>query len=870
MNFRKSIYIVLAFYFLSTNLFASNISVKFKNKNGLFQISSEIRVAVDASYVGWERKSKKWKWDGPKIFKVKNKTNIFQLDFRGQGVISNVKIANKKNSIKYTYEHRFSKSLEDTVGGGIEFNLDILSQKQNYGAKQPILLPNNRGWSWEFELGQTVEVVFPPKVAKIYFERGNKSKIRALFFSGKIVKGYGKISMEVNLPDKTLISPIKDTSSEHTQSRWLKNALNPTESFIDLSYLNDKPAGGHGFVGVVGSNLEFEDGTPARFFGTNVQAYSLFIQNKKLIKQHASRIAKLGFNLVRLHHHDSYWVNPSLISKGLTTQEINTKSLDSYFWWIKCLRDEGIYVWVDLQVQRPWRKGDLIPGWESDMEREAKKGMNTGKGFVYLNKRMQELTKKFNKELLTRVNPYTKIALKDDPSIMGVMITNENDLTFHFGNNFLKTRNHPYHQSLFDDEVEKFSNKFSLPENQLRKTWEPGASKYLLNDIEARFNKNMINHLRDMGVKVPITTTNFWGGKNVNLYSLPALTTGSMIDAHGYADNGVFNVGQLQKNPHYESNFLHWIGQGQVVGKPFTVSEYNVEQKSDFDNTYVPSVMVASMAAFQGWDAIMLFGYSNGNLLKSRATPWSSYTHPAILGVIPAMALLYRDAHVAPAKQTVVFSPVNNELFNKSLSPKTSIAIRTSLEQHRFVVAMPKIKFLPWLEPSAIGKNAIIINDFNKSMLPANESFITSDTGEIKRDWSKGIMTINTKKTQLVMGKIGGRKIKLDDIEVNAKTPEAVIIFTSLDNQSIRISKRILVSAVAKVAKVKHKWKSSYISEPVKAKITFSSIHKGLRLVALRSDGSEGRSLPVKKNSNGDYSFILSEKDKTHWYIITL
>ena len=825
-------------------------------------------IVVDSTYVGWEKKAGKWKWDNSNVQEVisNDSKKKFQLDFRAQGVKSIVEIGNNKTSIKYTYHLQFNKSLRDTVGSGIEFNLDLLPQIRNYGAKEPVLLPNNTGWVWEFELGKVVEVVFSPEVAQVYFERGNKSKIRAMFFSGKITKGRSIITMKVNLPDRTSITSFNDINSEKKHSSWFKQSLNPVKSFIDLSYLNEKPAGNHGFVKTVDDGFQFNDGSPARFFGANIQASSLFIKNKHLIKQHAKRIANLGFNLVRLHHHDSFWVNPSLISKGSTTQEINTNSLDSYFWWVKCLRDEGIYVWVDLQVQRPWREGDRIPGWDTDLAPEAKKGEHVAKGFVYLNKRMLELTKKFNEEFLTRINPYTQLALNDDPAVMGIMITNENDLTHHFGNRFLPTRNHPHHQFLFDKEVESFANKFTLPANKVRQTWKPGASKYLLNDIEARFNKDMIKHLRDLGVKVPIATTSLWGGES--LYSLPALTTGDMVDVHGYADNGQFNKSQLQRNPQYEPNFMHWIGQGHVANKPFTITEYNAEIGSDLDNAYVPAISVASMAAFQGWDAIMLFGYSNG-LTKERATPYSSSMHPAILGVMPAMALLYREGHVTPAKNTVILAPANDELFTKNLSPKTSVAIRTTLEQHRMVVAMPKTKILPWLQPSKIDKDAIIINDLNKNMLRENQDFIISDTGELKRDWRKSIMTINTPKSQLVMGRIGGRLIELNDVKLKSKTPEAAIIFTSLDKKSIRASKRILVSAVAKVAKVKNRWKSSYISEPVKAEITFTSIHKGLRLVSLRSDGQEGRSSPLKKNKKGEYSFILSEKDKTHWYLIS-
>ena len=866
MSLNKQMLLFIFIYFINTYAFALEAGIK--SNDGLFQLTGDNGALVTSSYVGWLNG---WKWDDPKVSQISKKNNKkeFFLEFRKQGVKSKIEIGNEQSGIKYVYHHQFNKTLQDTIGGGIEFNLDLSSQIRDSGAKEPKLLSNNQGWSWELEPGKTIFVKFSPAVAKVYFERGNKSKIRTLFFSGELSSGDSlNTTMQISIPKGSSIAPLADNDLIKKQSTWFDGVLNPDKSFIDLSELNEKPAGQYGFIKARGDSLVFDDGKPVRFFGTNVQAYTLFINDKQKIKQHAKRISRLGFNLVRLHHHDSIWLTPSLIQQGNTTQQINTQALDSYFWWIKCLRDEGIYVWVDLQVQRPWREGDQISGWETDMAPKAKNGMNVGKGFIYLNKRMQELTKKFNEELLTRINPYTQLALINDPAVMGMMITNENDITHHFGNAFLKDKNHPYHQFLFDEEVKIFANKFGLPAYKVRETWKPGASKYLLNDIEARFNKSMIKHLRDLGVKVPITTTSLWG-RNTALYSLPALTVGDMVDAHGYADSGIFNKRQLQKKPQFDPYFLHLIGQGQVVDKPFTVTEYNVEEGSDLDNAYIPAISVASMAAFQGWDAIMLYGYSQDALKGGRASPWSSYTHPAIMGVIPAMALLYREGHVAPAKKTVILAPVNDTLFNKNLSPKTSVTMRTTLEQHRMVIAMPKTKILPWLPPSRIDKNAIVIHDFNKNMLPANQNFIVSDTGEVNRDWSKGIMTINTAKSQLVMGRIGGRIVKLNDVIVKARTPEAAIIFTSLDKNPIRTSKRIMVSVVAKVAKVKHKWKSSYISEPVNAEITFSSVHKGLRLVALLSDGSEGRSLSLKMNSNGEYSFILSEKDNTHWYIIT-
>ena len=438
-------------------------------------------------------------------------------------------------SIQYRYTIKFNKAIPDTLGSGIEFRLDEFSQRLQAGSRKPYLLPDNGGWGWEIAPGKTILVTFSPGVASVYFQNNNPYRIRAMFFKGKLLPGEQNFLMEIHPPNGTTIAELDKIYAQDEWSNWIVGALPADKSFIDLSRLNEKPAGLHGFVRVDGDRFVFADGHEARFFGVNIQANSLFINDKALIKQHAQRLAWLGVNLVRLHHHDSAtWVRNSLIKDGETTQEINENALESYFWWVKCLRDEGIYIWVDLQGLRPWREGDLVPGWDSDMARDVKKGMSTAKGFVYLNKRMQNLTKKFNEVLLTRINPYTDLALKDDPAVMGMLITNENDLTHHFGNRFLADKDHPYHQKLFEDEVEQFSLAHNLPVSALGKTWEAGPSKLILNDLEGRFNREMIEHLKALGVKVPLATTNLWGG--ASLFSLPALTMGNMVDVHSYAE----------------------------------------------------------------------------------------------------------------------------------------------------------------------------------------------------------------------------------------------------------------------------------------------------------------------------------------------
>ena len=338
----------------------------------------------------------------------------------------------------------------------------------------------------------------------------------------------------------------------------------------NLSFLNEKPAGKHGFVKAKGDSLVFADGTPARFWGANLTAYTLFGNSREATCQQAKRLSALGFNLVRLHHHDSTWVNPNIFGNSKSvkdTQRINAEMQDRIDTWIKCLKDEGIYVWLDLHVGRGFKADDNIYGFD-----EIRKGKEFAelKGYNYVNITIQQAMKRFAEAYVTHVNPHTGLAYKDEPAIMAMQITNENDITNHFGNSLLPDKNVPQHNRLYMGEAKAFSRLHNLPEDKVWRSWEHGPSKLFLNDMERRFNVEMIDHLRKLGVKVPIATTNTWGANPLS--SLPALTSGDIIDAHSYG-----GIGQLEKNPLFASGLIHWIGAAQVAGKPLTVTEWNAE-----------------------------------------------------------------------------------------------------------------------------------------------------------------------------------------------------------------------------------------------------------------------------------------------------
>jgi len=126
---------------------------------------------------------------------------------------------------------------------------------------------------------------------------------------------------------------------------------------------------------------------------------------------------------VRLFHHDSVWVNPNIFGDKdeiNNTRNLSASSKDSLDWWIKCLKEEGIYIWLDLHVRRNLLAGDGIYAFDEIDKKTRRQGAEF-RGYNYVNASIRDAMKKFNTDYLTHVNRYTELAYKDDPAIIGMI-----------------------------------------------------------------------------------------------------------------------------------------------------------------------------------------------------------------------------------------------------------------------------------------------------------------------------------------------------------------------------------------------------------------------------------------------------------------
>ncbi|WP_178118985.1 cellulase family glycosylhydrolase [Pseudomonas akapageensis] len=769
---------------------ASDWVVSVDERNGLPVLERGGGPVIASSFSFW---GNNWDWTYLQTeFKVKTP---FSYSLAGKNKALDFDLTSeiqKEGEQKMTWNFALDahSMMRSVMGGGIVFDFDPALFAGEMG--EPALLPDNRGWSWGNAQGRRIEMRFEPALASVYFERGDKAQVRAFFYKNTIKPGRQNFKATLSVTGDVAIGP---TSTERyglvDPKSWPSDNLDWKTSPVDLSFLNaqEKPAGKRGFVKASGEQLLFADNTPARFWGTNLTSYALFRTPDDAIKQQAKRLSALGFNLVRLHHHDSPWVSPNIFGDGhitRDTQQLSPDSLKKIDWWIKCLKDEGIYVWLDMHVGRVFTANDNIYGFDE----LPKDGRNNAelKGYSYVNVTIKKAMQRFTEAYMTHVNTYTGLAYKDDPAIAAVLITNENDITNHFGNALLPDKQVPKQNKIYMAAAQAFASEHNLSADQTWRSWEHGPSKLFLNDLEQRFNVEMIEQLRGLGVRVPIATTSSWGGDGLS--SLPALTAGDVIDVHSYG-----GVGQLEKNPLTSGGLMNWIAAGQVAGKPLTVTEWNSEPFPTPDRHSLPLYM-AGTASHQGWDALMQFAYSQEPLSGERmsADNWHAYNDPALLATLPAAALLYRRGDVREAQTTFVFAPSPTTLFNQSITAANAVLLRTAMEKGKLQIALPQTPELPWLQQSSISSTAQVLDDPDQSLLDANASESTTDTGELKRNWKQGIYTIDTPRTQAATGWIGGESISLGNIQVQMKTANASVVVQSLDGVPVGRSQDLMIS----------------------------------------------------------------------------
>ncbi|MBQ3866412.1 MAG: hypothetical protein II776_05870, partial [Clostridia bacterium] len=444
----------------------------------------------------------------------------------------------------------------------------------------------------------------------------------------------------------------------------------PDSMPVDISFVfrDERPAGRHGFIRVSEKNpnaFEFADGTPARFWGVNFNGGANFPEHDYALKV-ASRLAQAGCNIVRFHQLDAEWDTPNIYSfrKGervTTTRKLDPRSLDRLDFLIHALKEEGVYVYFDMMTYRKFKSGDDVPF--------ADELRDSAKPYSIIDRRMIELQKEFADQIWNHVNPYTGLAYKDDPVFVMTEITNECDL---FGiKAWCENGGSPHYNRELRETMQKWMDEngfdFDCLEGDIYTNVSPVVDCKMA--LTRAYYKEMYDHMRAIGVKIPITGTNWQHATAALALSGDEMDFG---DSHLYYYD--WRWGEEDKfcynepiNGHEQT--IQRLAYNRVDQKPFFVSEWDMP----WPNCYRAEgpIFYAAISALQGWSGCAIHTYAYGTKLDKMdilgkevssatigGTPYregifTTWNDPAKFGLFYHAALMVRRADITPATKRV-------------------------------------------------------------------------------------------------------------------------------------------------------------------------------------------------------------------------
>ena len=380
-------------------------------------------------------------------------------------------------------------------------------------------------------------------------------------------------------------------------------------SALDFSGLLDAPAGKHGWLKNVGGHFAFEKtpGKKQRFVGVNL-CEDANCPDKETGERLATRLARLGYNSVRIHHYESAY-GRGIVKDDKEGLAFDPERMDRFDWLVaKCI-EKGIYVTTDLYVSRavPWR----AIGYDRDGNVKA----SDYKSLVLVHEPAFRNWAAFARNLLTHVNPYTGRAYKDEPALPLLSLINEGSLNNEWAS---LRRLDPLKKAwaAWLAERRRAEPDFAKGQDDPAKAngGQPLQQAFALH-LERRFVAKANAVLRDgLGVKALFTDCN-WGPH----YPTTAVMREELydyVDNHFYVDHPQFLGGNWSRPsrcanenpvkvdvlPPVEAAFV------RLPTKPYTVSEWCFSGPGRYRG--VGGMMTGALAALQDWDGLWRFQYS--------------------------------------------------------------------------------------------------------------------------------------------------------------------------------------------------------------------------------------------------------------------
>lgn len=418
-------------------------------------------------------------------------------------------------------------------------------------------------------------------------------------------------------------------------------------SVFDFSKLNEAPAGKYGPIRITSAgHFEFEKkpGESVRFYGVN-----LCFSANYLSKEQADRVADLlsrsGYNVVRFHHYDG-----ELLKKDGSSYEFDPVKLDQLDYFFAALKARGIYINIDLYTLRKFSPTE-IPDLGQEIDGKEIKAL------MPISDRAVEVFSLFAKNLLTHVNPYTKMSWASDSALVGICPVNEVSL--------LEFPEKPKElRALYEKAFEQWLTKQDPAIAKDR----PSAVMRFLVEIQQKLDVKLFAHLKSLGVVAPLTGSN-WKTAQMLSYLREHY---EYVDNHMYWDHPEFTEKQWSlpfrfaqtSATAYSAGVPRDLFASRLFGKPYTISEFNYVCPNGFRAE--GGLLMSAYASLQDWDALYNFDYACGSVQLTgpkQAGTFDLAVDPIGLLADRFGALIFRRRDVEPARKTIGFVMTSESVY---------------------------------------------------------------------------------------------------------------------------------------------------------------------------------------------------------------
>ncbi|MCF7707969.1 MAG: hypothetical protein K9N52_03605 [Verrucomicrobia bacterium] len=632
------------------------------------------------------------------------------------------------------------------------------------------------------------------------------------------------------------------------------------DTVIDFSDFQEKPAGKDGFIAVLNGRMVKPNGNRFRVWGVNIVGPNSFPSHAEAVKT-AEHLARMGVNCVRFHGLDSNWGRSIFDEEQDDTRHLDSENLERLDFFIAELKKRGIYSNLNLNVFRRYKEGDGVRDY---------KILGLGKSATYFNPRLIFLQKEYAEQLLTHNNQYTGNEYRNEPAILAIELVNENSvlegwvgwrlvgrddtdpgtwspIPVSYARELTELYNQWLKTNLPPDELKKIRDECNNEQGDLIPRLKPDefkdASKLRFTtearfyiDIEHCFFQQMRDLLKNkLRVRPLIAGTADHNDSYAAYAHIRANAMFDIIDGHGYwqhpnLDNTTWCKNTPMVNDPFDSTVVQFA-RTPLQGKPFTISEVN----HPFPHEYACEgyTILTAYALFHNWDGIYWFTFGSGEKQKRprgiRRNGWFDFSNdPVKMANLYTCALMWNRHDIEPAQKTVI----------RTVMPELEIAALRMERSKERPFFMPGFARSTPLVHKTLFRFGTDSDDEYIDIAPINR--IESDTGQL--GWynageSNGIVTIDSPKTQALIGFVESSDKSTSQMTTQITNNFCSIILTSIDGVPLRQSKKMLLTTTARCTNTGFEWEKDRqtvaewgqgpaLIEAVSGKITLRNIGK--------------------------------------------